>query len=81
MGEATATISHAAATGIEATVLKRLRGAVLRTLDEMERLYVVLRYAEEMSAAEVGAVLSMSPVEIEGLNARVVAKLRHAADA
>jgi DNA-directed RNA polymerase specialized sigma subunit len=53
-----------------------VKGAILARLDDFERLFVVLYYAEHMTNAEIGEIMEITPGEVAELHAHVLRKLR-----
>jgi DNA-directed RNA polymerase specialized sigma subunit len=53
-----------------------VKGAILAQLDEFERLFVVLYYAEHMSSAEIAEVMEIGADEVNDVHRFVLRKLR-----
>lgn len=54
-----------------------VKGAILASLDEFERLFIVLYYAEHMTNAEIGEILEITPAEVAELHSFILRKLRN----
>ena len=53
-----------------------VKGAILARLDEFERLFVVLYYAEHMSPHEIAEALEIEVAEVREVHRHVLRKLR-----
>lgn len=66
---------------LDGEVRDAIRNAMLHDLSAMERLLVVLWYAERMSAAEIAATLDMTELQVTRAHRLVLTKLRRHATA
>lgn len=67
--------ARASTTSRVAAESSAIRQAILRDLTPSERLLVVLRYAEGLNDDEIGAVVNLSPHQIERRIDRIIAIL------